>query len=272
LKIYEIRDSSQPVGKGEGRIQGYLFYYEKSKRFYVELMPGLTEWEVPAMFYGEVKKHNYSIDSVWSMKWVRQRIIPAERQNIGAILRDNHLKEYDECKLLELSCGRCAQDDSYIVKISADDIPQVILERFLEKVQDVMPLSGGRAIIFFRDETAVEVVYSELVGENPVFGNVLANEDIMRSVRVSPGGNGIEWDEDRFIPAKQLYIKGRRVMLSYSDICNFVKTRMIDTTAAAERLMVTRQYINQLVKQDRLTPVAAGANTQVFALAEIESM
>ena len=42
---------------------------------------------------------------------MQQRIVPTDRQNLGEILRDNGLKEYDEFELLMLATGRCAQDD-----------------------------------------------------------------------------------------------------------------------------------------------------------------
>lgn len=43
--------------------------------------------------------------------WVRQRIVPPDRQNIGQILKANGLEEYDEFSLLMFGSGRCAQDD-----------------------------------------------------------------------------------------------------------------------------------------------------------------
>jgi len=36
------------------------------------------------------------MDSFWGGKFVAQRIIPPDRQNLGSILKENGLKAYDE--------------------------------------------------------------------------------------------------------------------------------------------------------------------------------
>ena len=125
MVTFEIRDAAT----GEKRLLGYLFYYERSRRFFAELLEKWDEWAAPFIFSGFVKRGIYSIDSEWSMKFVRQRIIPADRQNLGAILRDNNLREYDEYRLLLLSEGRCAQDDLYLVHVN---------ENFLHRSYSVM--------------------------------------------------------------------------------------------------------------------------------------
>ena len=43
-----------------------------------------------------MKRGETTVNSYWSKIWVQQRIVPPDRQNIGEILRDNHLQEYDE--------------------------------------------------------------------------------------------------------------------------------------------------------------------------------
>ena len=145
--VFEIRDKAQ-----KGRLLGYLFYYEKSKRFFSELLEDTDEWTCPFIFSGFVKKGNYSIDSIWSGKFVNQRIIPQDRQNLGSILRENGLKEYDEFKLLQLSEGRCAQDELYLVRIQDKDIIPEVQNRLDKKVLDVMALEDYKALVFFRDK------------------------------------------------------------------------------------------------------------------------
>jgi len=271
LKLFEIRDSSQVLPDRTDRIQGYLFYYSRSRRFYAEILSELDQWTAPAMFMKHMKQGRYSIDHEWTMKWVQQRIIPAERQNIGAILRENHLKEYDPYRLLCLSEGRCAQDESYIRKIDPVGLPEEIRDRLMKKVQDVMPLTGHRICVFFRDDTAKIIKLDPLIGVNRLFANILAHDDILRQVRVSPGGNGIEWDDTRYLPAEDLYGAGIPSAIRYEELLEFARTRLEDTSALSQRMNVSRQYINQLVKQNRLNPVVTGATTQIFARAEIES-
>ena len=102
MRIFAIRDETLPE-----KTLGYLVYYETSKAFYIELSDDADPWETPPVLSSFVNRGIYSIDSTWSRRWVRQRIVPQDRQNIGQILRDNGLKEYDEFSLLMLTMGRC---------------------------------------------------------------------------------------------------------------------------------------------------------------------
>ena len=124
MVVFEIRNKSE-----KDKLLGYLFYYERSKRFFSEILKEMDEWTAPFIFLGLIKRGIYSIDSIWSGTFVRQRIIPPDRQNLGSILRDNGLKEYDEFKLLQLSEGRCAQDELYLVRIHEEDINAEIRNR-----------------------------------------------------------------------------------------------------------------------------------------------
>lgn len=271
MKLFEIRDASQICPDGTDRLLGYLFYYERSHRFYVELMEELDEWEAPPMFLGHVKKKTYSIDSVWSMKWVRQRIIPVDRQNLGSILRDNHLKAYDEYRLLMLSEGRCAQDEEYIRPAATDMLPAEIRKRLDKKVSDLVVLSGTRILVCFRDGSARIVDITSLAGDGHLFDAVLSAPERFATVKVSPGDNGIEWDEERSIPAEKLYRAGKRSEIRREDLLRYAGNRLVDTAALTKLLHVTRQYISLLVKEKRLCPLPSDTTLPIFAKAEIEA-
>ena len=266
LITFEIRDKAE-----KGRILGYLLYYERSKRFFAEMLDGLDEWSAPFIFAGHVKRGIYSIDSLWSGKFVAQRIIPPDRQNLGSILKENGLKAYDELKLLQLSEGRCAQDDLYLVRIQEKEILPEIQERFHGKVLDVMALQDWRALVFFRDGLCRTIDVKKTCEDNRLFGNVLRSEEVFRNLRVSPGGNGIEWGEERFLAAEFLRKSGKKADVSYDDVIGFVKTRLVDTAETAKLLNCSRQYVKQLGDQERLMPVREGGNSSIFAKGEIEA-
>ena len=101
MKIFAIRDESAQ----EQKDLAYLLYYEQEKRFYIELPENADAWETPLLLDSFVKRGETTVNSYWSKIWVEQRIVPTDRQNIGEILRDNHLKEYDEYELLMLAMG-----------------------------------------------------------------------------------------------------------------------------------------------------------------------
>ncbi len=264
--VFEIHDKAQ-----KNRNLGYLFYYEHSKRFFTELSEETDEWSCPFIFAGHVKKGIYSIDSVWSGKFVNQRIIPADRQNLGAILKENGLKEYDELKLLLLSEGRCAQDEIYLVRTAEDDISDEIRSRRGRKTLDVMALEDYKALVFFKDGKSVTADIKRLCGNDRAYGNILCNKDIFQNVRVSPGGNGIEWGEERFLSAELVRKAGKPAALSHNDIVGFIKERLSDTAETANMINCSRQYVKQLVDQERLTPLRKGANFNLFLKSEIEA-
>ncbi len=265
MTIFEIHDSAKDL------IVGYVFYFERAKRFYAEVPSDLDEWTAPFMFYGHVKRGIYSIDDEWTMKWVRQRIIPAERQNIGAILRDNGLKYYDEYKLLCLSEGRCAQDELYIVRTELEKLPDEIKQRLAKKVRDVLPLPGNRVVVFFKDGEARLIAMDDLLADQNVFLKILREPEVFNRVHVSPGGNGIEWGVGRAVTAEKLYVSGEKSQLSYDDMLRFAALRLVDTTDACKYLDVSRQYINQLIKQERITPVITGEKSRILSRAELEA-
>ena len=112
MKLFAIRDESAI----EQIDLAYLLYYEVEKRFYIELPENADPWETPLLLSTFIKKGKTSINSYWSKIWVQQRIVPTDRQNLGQVLKDNNLQEYDEFDLLMLSMGRCAQDDYFICR------------------------------------------------------------------------------------------------------------------------------------------------------------
>ena len=132
MKIFAIRDESTE----EKKTLGYLLYYEYEKRFYIELPDDADPWDTPLILSSFVKKGETSINSYWSKLWVQQRIVPTDRQNLGQILKDNKLKEYDEYQLLLLGNGRCAQDDYYLEPIEDAALPAQIKKRFLTKIEE----------------------------------------------------------------------------------------------------------------------------------------
>lgn len=101
----------------ENKILSILTYDEEKKEFFIDIPENVTEHEAPFMMSLFVKRGIRHIDANWSMRWVRSRIIPSSRQNIGQILRVNHMKMYDEHLLLVKNQGRSCQDECYIEEI-----------------------------------------------------------------------------------------------------------------------------------------------------------
>ena len=106
MRVFSIRDESLDSEKD----LGFLLYYEREREFNIELPEDADIWETPLLLSSFVKKGQLTVPDVWARIWVEQRIVPRDRQNLGAILRENGLSDYDVFALLDLSDGRCAQD------------------------------------------------------------------------------------------------------------------------------------------------------------------
>ena len=63
------------------------------------------------------------------LKWMKERVIPSGRQNIGTILKNHRLIKYSEMALLALSRGRSAQDACYWKIVEEEEIPENIKQR-----------------------------------------------------------------------------------------------------------------------------------------------
>lgn len=265
MKIFAIRDAADQSNKD----LAYLLYYEIDKRFYIELLENADPWETPLLLSSFAQKGERTVNSYWSRVWVQQRIVPSDRQNIGQILRDNGLKSYDEYALLTLSNGRCEQDDYYLVPIAEDALPAQIIHRFNQKIEDVVPLQENTLLVFFRDGTVRKIDLTAYMEKHPRFSVLSKCLGYFAHVQIQTGGYGIQWDENLSIPDSVLYTMGRRIPLTAEDFKTFASERVINAAEAAEILNCSRQYINELVKTDKLHPIKATGKNTMFLKSEV---
>lgn len=101
----------------DDKIVAYLLYDEKNKVYQIEVPDGVKSVEAPPIISDFIEKGEKVIGDEWSLRWVKQRVIPPERQNIGQILRENGMKYYDEFPLLVKNHGRSCQDECYLVEL-----------------------------------------------------------------------------------------------------------------------------------------------------------
>ena len=133
MKAFAIRDE----WLDRDRDLAYLLYYEKEKSFHIEICPDTGEWEAPMILSSFIRKNRRSVDTFWSGKWVEQRIVPPERQNLGMILKKHGIDEYDPYRLLVLSHGRCAQDDCFITALKEREYPAELIKRLGQNIRDM---------------------------------------------------------------------------------------------------------------------------------------
>ena len=266
MRICRIRNE-YPGGPD---VVGYLFYYENARRFYIEIADGLDYWSAPPLFDWYVKKGIECMDASWSFRWVSARIVPPDRQNIAQVLRNSGMDSYDEYKLLLYADGRCAQDDCMVEEIREEELPAYIIERMKQHIQAVFPLTENRVILFFRNNTSCVCDIADTSGRDPRFSRILRSQDVFSDVRVSEGGYGIRWDDEREIPYYVLSQAPVDYSLNYRDICCIIEHETFDTAQVTERLNCSRQNIDDLVRRGRLHPVKTGARSKLFIRSEVE--
>ena len=268
MKIFAIRDESAP----EEKDLGYLLYYAGDKRFYIELPKDADPWETPLLLSSLLKKGETSINSYWSKIWVQQRIVPTDRQNIGQILKKYHLSEYDEFDLLMIARGRCAQDDYYLTPISREQLPKEILQRFLTKIEDVVPLSSQNLLVFFSNGKVKKCSLGAYFTEHPQFGILLKNEAFFQNVKIQTGGFGVSWGENLMLSDQFLYDLSRIVPLSWEDFEHFVQLRVLTSAEAAEYLGCSRQYLAELRQKGKLHPIKVTGKSVLYSKSELSKM
>lgn len=265
MKIFAIRDEAD-AGR---RDLAWLLYYEKEKRFYIELPDDADEWDTPLLLSSFLKKGERTVNSYWSAVWVRQRIVPSDRQNIGQVLRDNKLDAYDPFQLLMRAKGRCAQDDYYLAPLDEDHLPEDVRRRFQTKIEDVVSLDNFGLLTFFRDGTVRKCSLEGYFEKHRSFGILLKRPELFDSVQVQPGGYGVAWDVELTISDGYLYRQGKSVPLSIADFASFVAHRVVNTAEAAELLDCSRQNISDLTRKGKLHPIKGTEKNTMYLKSEV---
>lgn len=265
MKAFAIRDGYENTGKN----LAYLIYYEKEKTFYIELPEEADEWETPLLLSSFVKRGEKTVNAYFSRLWVQQRIVPPDRQNLGRILRENGLREYDEFALLMLANGRCAQDDYYLAPVSKKTLLSEFPKRYAHRVEEVVPLENATLLVFFRNGEVKKCAVQKAAPRNEAFRPVLNREELFCQVGVQVGGYGICWGENLAVSDEALYRTGQKIGLEFSDFVSFLKYRTVNAEEAARLLECSRQNISDLVKRGKLHPVKTGAKNTLFLKSEI---
>ena len=74
--------------------------------------------DLPLSLEGFVFKGKYELPHEDTLRWIRGRLCPPGRHNIGEILRGNGLEGYDEFGFLMVTKAKCDNDELYLVEDS----------------------------------------------------------------------------------------------------------------------------------------------------------
>lgn len=263
MRIFAIKDDTLPKDK----ILGYLIYYEIARSFFIEVEEHTDPWELPLILFDFARRKEYSLDSYWSQRWIQQRIVPRDRQNLGEILRENGLKRYDEFDFLMLASGRCGQDDCYLEEIPADPLPTLLLRRWQTKVHDIVPLAVPRLLVFFRNGTAKIVDVSAI--KLPECLPYLSHQERFNTVEVQPDGYGIWWNKRARVAHSVLFQCGTDIPISLADFQRYIQKRVVNTAEACRIMDCSRQNIDDLMRRGKLHSLRTDTRYKLFSRAEV---
>ncbi len=255
MKIFDIYDDENRTSVGT------LLYYEKERTFICELIDGLDEWTAPFLFSGFVKKGIFTIPRDESFNWVKARIIPPSRQNIDLILRNQKLKEYDECIFLELSRGKCSQDAMCVKQIK--ELPAYVVERQKRNLSGCILLDGRDVLCIYADGSVMKTNLKMFSDVKDV-DKVLTNEELFKSGKLGTGGYFITFNNSIDIPAWRMYGVGEPVPLSTNDLKMMVINGLADTSDACEMLNCSRQNLSYMIGRGVIEPVMDDAKENLF--------
>lgn len=248
-------------------IVGVLFYSPKYSIYHIEINDHYSE-KLPAVF--SFYKRGKCIDPIAAGQWVKDRVIPNDRENIDKIIKKAGLKKYDEFKLLKYTKGRSTQDDFFLEKIDYNKIPLSVKKRMNNRIQFIIPM-GKYLVIVFKDSKAIEINMSFFDKENvryrKIYDSIKANG--IESYSTLPDGLGLYWgDISNNCLYTELY-KDAKKRLPKELLTSFLKTNIIGSADAEEILGCSRQHLSQLVKEGVLKPVHSINNSNVFLKTEV---
>lgn len=243
--------------------------YERERQYYFELPPDSDPWDLPFILHEFARRDVLTVDARWSLQWVQSRLVPPERQNLGEVLRANGLDAYDELRLLELTGGRCSQDDCYLVPLAQDHLPAWYQGRVSTRVLDVFPLERFRLLVSFRDGATALCDIAELLSRERSFARVVSDEDVFKRATAQVGGHGVRWGGSLLISCDSLRKYGRHIELSASDIADLASQATLDTAEVARLMGCSRQNVSDLVRRGKLVPLKVSSRGPLFLRSDV---
>lgn len=265
MRLFVLRNRASETAE----VLALLECYERSESFFFELAPQADPWELPFILHEFAQRGSLTVDAAWSRRWVQSRLVPPERQNLGEVLRENGLASYDELKLLELTGGRCSQDECYLEPVVREQVPAWYKEREKSRLADVYALGGRRLMAAYRDGAVLVCDVRGLFEARRPFARLLKEETAFLRVSLQAGGHGAQWGSTLALSAAELRQIGQPLPLDTGDVALLVSQAVCDTAEAAQLLGCTRQNVSDLVRRGRLVPLKESGRTTLFLRAEI---
>lgn len=235
MKIFAIRNKNM--------VYAYLFSNDTYDDYYIEINDEVKEQDVFLKMF--LDKNEKTINNDWAKRWIDERVIPSNRQNINEILKDSNLQEYNELVLLIKSKGKSSMDDNYLEEIKMDKVSEGVQKRREKRIIDFI-FDNNRLFVFFMDGITKEYAINDnnelkyIINEKP-FLSIFGNEIIFNSK--------IRYNYD------YLYDNGTIINISYTGLVAYLVDNLIKTKDVEKELDYSRQYINMLAKKEKIKKI-----------------
>ena len=263
MRIYAIRDNTIDRKKN----LAFFFYYEHINECCIEINDGISEWELPFILDSYVRRGIMTVTQEDTMRFISQRVIPPDRQNIGMILKDNGLDEYDEIKLFILSDGRCAQDECFIRPIADDELPENIRSRLTHRITAFLECDNRDFLVSFADGSIGVIERQDFdlrIGKK--YGEKIFREI---DIEISGGGSQVNLKNYGRLSSDLLYTLRRVLPFSLSDMGLLYRENYLKTSDVCQILECTRQNVNDLVKRGKLQPIEEQEGGLIFRRTDV---
>ena len=267
MRVFALKDANDP----DGSVLAVLSCYESGREYYLDMPEGTDPWTVPFVLSSFASRGQWRIGPEWSKRWVESRLVPRSRQNLGEVLRENGLTEYDSLRLLEMTEGRNSQDDCYLEPLRPGDAPTWFLAREADRVAEVVALEGFRLLVAFRSGEVRVCTASDLEQCSEGLERVLSDEMAFAHVEVAAGGRGARWGSMLYIGDDVLRAAGQPIPLTWADLRRIAPALLVDAAEAARELDCTRQNINALMKRGALSAAKSSDKATLFMRSDIQA-
>ena len=265
MKLYELINENS-----KSEALAFLLYYEKSASYIIEINSDIEEKDLPLILSSFFNKGIYTVDPNWSEKFVETRIIPRDRQNLSSVLQRYGLKEYDTGKLLDLSKGRCAQDDCAILPINT--IPDWLKKRQEANIREAVFLHDMLMMLECEDDRFYFTDLRPLILNNQRLSFLKEQSYPFEKTEVMPGGYGIYLDDTISIMKDDLFKYRIEYQPDSADLKKFFETGILSTGEVCRKLNCSRQYVNILIKKNKLKIYKKFDNSNLFLRSDISKL
>lgn len=121
MRIFAIADASKRKAEPIGILAWWPCSNSEQGRFLLQLTQSCKGPALPLSVSFCVQREARCATAGESEDWVRSRIVPESRHNIGAVLQANGLSDYDEVSLLAACNGRSSDDDLLTYELAVPD-------------------------------------------------------------------------------------------------------------------------------------------------------